>query len=82
MEERRLVVDEPDATTIAHLEGDDVLTDRELLEYIAGMLRRLEPLVETLEGFAPAFAAAGGSNGKKPSALKMAMAAARLGASE
>lgn len=61
----------------AHLEGDDVLTDRELLEYVAGMLRRLEPLIEVLEQAAPALAMATGGN-SKPSPLKLAMAASRL----
>lgn len=51
------------------------------LARIERTLERLGPLIDVLEGFAPAFASAN-ANGKKPSALKMAMAAARLGASE
>lgn len=59
--------------------GVDGLTDRELLEYVAGMLARLEPLVETLERFAPIAAdLAEGGNGKRPSPFKMALAAAKL----
>jgi hypothetical protein len=61
-----------------HLEGDDVLTDRELLEYIAGMLRRLEPLIDTLEQAQPALASMLPTDGKKPSPFKLAMGAAKL----
>jgi hypothetical protein len=62
-----------------HVEGDDALTDRELLEYIAGMIRRLEPLIATLEKATPMLGALVPEDGKaKPSPFKMAMAAAKL----
>jgi hypothetical protein len=62
-----------------HIEGDDALTDRELLEYVAGMLRRLEPLIETLERAQPALASMLPSgDGKKPSPLSAAIAMAKL----
>ncbi len=42
-------------------------------------LDRLRPLIEVLEGFAPILAAsAPGPDGKRPSSLKLAMAASRL----
>ncbi len=46
---------------------------------IEAMLDRLRPLVEVLEGFAPILAASSpDANGKRPNALKMAMAASKL----
>ena len=62
----------------AHVEGDDALTDRELLEYIAGMLRRLEPLIDTLERAQPAIASMLPADGKKPKPLSAAIAMAKL----
>ena len=54
-------------------------TDRELLEYVAAMLSRLEPLIEALEGAGPALASMmPDANGNKPSPFKMAMGAAKL----
>lgn len=60
------------------IEAADALTDRELLEYIAGMLRRLEPLIDTLEQAQPALASMLPTDGKKPSPLRMAIGAAKL----
>lgn len=60
------------------IEMADAFTDRELLEYIAGMLRRLEPLIDTLEQAQPLIASMVPTDGKKPSKIGMAMAAAKL----
>jgi hypothetical protein len=82
MEER--VMDEEHRTlenmgaTAALVEAVDALSDRELLEYVAGMLQRLEPLIDTLEKAQPALASMLPTDGKKPSPFKMALGAAKL----